>query len=71
MFQNYHVPKRLKTKIFPGRQIRIWINEKNIDHLNEVAPKEQPFVRDFINNLEELGWIVIIQSDQSTKTKRN
>jgi hypothetical protein len=62
MLQNYYVPKRLKTKHFPGRQIKVWINERKIDNLDEVAPTERPFVRDFINNLEELGWIVLIQS---------
>jgi hypothetical protein len=62
MFQKYNVPKRLKTKHFPGQKVKVWINERRINKLDEVDPIEQPFVRDFIKNLEELGWRVLIRS---------
>ncbi|MFX0052128.1 MAG: hypothetical protein ACFFAJ_01965 [Candidatus Hodarchaeota archaeon] len=62
MFQKYNVPKRLKTKQFPGREVEVWINERRIDKIDEVDPIEQPFVRDFIKNLERLGWLVLIRS---------
>ncbi|MHA2292827.1 MAG: hypothetical protein ACXACK_11725 [Candidatus Hodarchaeales archaeon] len=58
MFQKYSVPKRLRTIHFPGQQIELWINEKKICRIDDVNPKERPFVQDFINNLEGLGWKV-------------
>jgi len=61
MLQNYYVPKKLKTIHFPGQQIELWLNECKLLKLEDVSPKERPFIEDFINNLEELGWKVRIQ----------
>ncbi|MFX0015426.1 MAG: hypothetical protein ACFFB2_12665 [Promethearchaeota archaeon] len=62
MLRNYYVPKKLKTVHFPGQQIELWLNEKKISSLNDVSLKERPFIRDFVGNLEELGWKVLIQA---------
>ncbi len=61
MLQNYYVPKKLRTIHFPGQEIELWLNESKISKLEDVSPKERPFVKDFIDNLEELGWRVLIQ----------
>ncbi len=61
MLQNYRVPKQLKTLHFPGQKMEIWINEKKVRKLDDVDPKERTFMKDFIDNLEELGWEVLIQ----------
>lgn len=61
MLQNYYVPKKLRTIHFPGQQIELWLNERKVSQIDDVSPEERPFVKDFINNLEELGWKVLIQ----------
>lgn len=61
MLKNYQIPKKLKTVHFPGQQIELWINEKKIRRMEDVLPRERPFLRVFISNLENLGWKVLIQ----------
>lgn len=61
MLRNYYIPKKLRTIHFPGQEIELWLNEKKISKIEDVSPKERLFVRDFINNLKELGWKVLIQ----------
>lgn len=61
MLRNYIVPKRLKTTHFLGQKVLIWINEKKIERIDEVDPQERHFIRDFVTNLEKLGWKVLIQ----------
>ncbi len=63
MLQNYHVPKRLRTIHFPGQQMELWLNEKRVSKIKDVSPKERPFIRDFVDNLEELGWKVLISAE--------
>lgn len=61
MLQNYRVPKRLKTLHLPGQKMEIWVNEKKLQRLEDVDPKERNFIRDFVDNLEGLGWEVLIK----------
>lgn len=61
MFRNYSVPKRLRTIQFPGQEIELWLNEKKVSKIEDVSPKERSFIRDFVYNLEELGWKVLKQ----------
>jgi hypothetical protein len=61
MLQNYYVPKKLRTIHFPGQQIELWLNEHKLSKLDDVSPKERLFIKDFVHNLEELGWKVRIK----------
>jgi hypothetical protein len=61
MLQNYYVPKKLRTIHFPGQQIELWLNEIKLCKLDDVSPNERTFIKDFIHNLENLGWKVRVK----------
>ncbi|NHJ02412.1 MAG: hypothetical protein EAX86_09780 [Candidatus Heimdallarchaeota archaeon] len=60
MLRNYHLPIKLKTIQFPNHSIEIWINDRKLNSFEDVSPIIQPFILDFIINLQELGWRVLM-----------
>lgn len=55
------IPKKLRTIQAPGNRIELWINDKPISRLIDLPKNERPFVRDFIRNMEVLGWKVLVK----------
>ncbi|MFW9777657.1 MAG: hypothetical protein ACFFE8_02305 [Candidatus Heimdallarchaeota archaeon] len=55
------IPKKLRTIQAPGKKIKLWINDRPISRLLDLPTNERPFVRDFIRNMEDLGWKVLVK----------
>ena len=63
MFRKYKaIPRKLRTIQAPGKKIELWVNDKQVSRLRDVTTDERPFVRDFVETLQELGWEVLVQA---------
>ena len=45
----------------PGNRVDIWMNNKKIKTIHTLTHSEQIFMRNFITNLEDLGWNVLVE----------
>ena len=61
MLQQMKLPKRLRTVHHPGKKVEIWMNNKKIKTIHTLTHSEQIFMRNFITNLEDLGWNVLVE----------
>ncbi|MHA1206317.1 MAG: hypothetical protein ACTSSO_01975 [Candidatus Hodarchaeales archaeon] len=61
MLQKMILPKKLRTIHHPGKKVEIWMNDKKINTIHTLNHSEQFFMKQFINNLEDLGWSVLIE----------
>ena len=60
MMQQMKLPKKLRTVHHPGNNVEIWMNNKRVNTIHTLNHSEQHFVRNFITNLEDLGWNVLM-----------
>ena len=61
MLQQMNLPKKLRTIHHPGNNVEIWMNNKRVNTIHTLKHSEQHFVRNFVNNLEDLGWNVLVE----------
>ena len=64
MLQQMKLPKRLRTVHHPGNFVEIWMNNKRVNTIHTLNQSEQYFVQNFITNLEELGWNVLLDKEK-------
>lgn len=55
------LPKKLRTVHHPGKKVEIWLDNRKITKIQTLTDSEQNFMRDFINNLKDLGWKVLAE----------
>ena len=55
-----NLPKKLKTIHHPGKKVEIWMNDRKVEKLNDYLGSELLFLKQFVSNLKEMGWIVIL-----------
>ncbi len=60
MLRNLKLPKNLRTIHRPGRKVEIWIDIRKVERINDFSHRDQVFLKQFILNLEEKGWIVSV-----------
>ena len=61
MLRHLKLPKKLRTVHHPGNFVEIWMNNQKVDTLTALNNSEQSFIKQFINNLEDLGWNVLVK----------
>ncbi len=59
MLRNFKLPGKLKTIQHPGKRVEIWINSRKVEAIEEYSFQDQVFLKKFISNLENMGWIVL------------
>ena len=60
MLRNLKLPRNLRTIHHPGRKVEIWINSRKVERIKDCSRGDQVFLKQFILNLEEMGWIVSV-----------
>ena len=65
MLQQMKLPKKLRTIHHPGKKVEIWMNNKKINTIHTLNHSEQFFMKQFITNLEDLGWNVLIEDTKN------
>ena len=55
-----NLPKKLKTIHLPGKKIEIWMNNKKVENLTDYNGSELLFLKQFVSNLKEMGWIILL-----------
>ncbi len=58
------LPKKLRTVHHPGNKVEIWMDNRKITKIQTLTDSEQNFMRQFINNLKDLGWKVLAEEDE-------
>ncbi|MCK4848894.1 MAG: hypothetical protein KAT16_07725 [Candidatus Heimdallarchaeota archaeon] len=64
MLRQMKLPKKLRTVHHPGNKVEIWMDNRKITKIQTLTDSEQNFMRQFINNLKDLGWKVLAEEDE-------
>jgi len=61
MLRQMNLPKKLRTINHPGKNVEIWMNDIKINTIQTLNHSEKYFMKQFIANLEDLGWNVLVE----------
>ena len=60
LLQQLKLPKKLRTVHYPGKKIELWINGQKVANIKDFSDSEQLFLQQFVSNLRNLGWTVLM-----------